>query len=319
MKKTMMNRENLERLYWEEEKSSLEIAEEFGFKSRTSILRRMKEWGIPTRSHSQAISLAHNKGKLDPSHPKKVDFTEEEALSYILGVLIGDGGTHKSRKGEFLVELNQTRKKFAQSFKKALEKIGLNPGVYGPYQPKDEGHSPLYMTKAHSKLLVEWFEQFDLGKIFEYVVKDLANAREFIRGIYESEGSNVISSSWRLTIVSTERKKLEIVDRVLNRIGFKFRFKEVNSRRSWRGMDGGYYLEITEREQILRFLREIKPCIKNSIHPNALHPLRQKWTESEDSKLEREYKRKTAREISDELDRSLDSVQSRVRDLGLKK
>lgn len=290
----MINRENLERLYWEEGKSGLEIAKEFGLKSSTSIYNRMKMWGIQSRSHSQATSLAYKKGKLDPSHPKKVDFTEEEALSYILGVMIGDGGIYESRKDEFLVELNQTRKRFAQSFKKALEKIGLNPKIYGPHQPKNKDHSPLYMTKAHSKLLVEWFEQLNLEEIFQYVVKDLANAREFIRGFYESEGSNVISSSWRLSIGSTERKKLEIVDRVLNKIGFKFRFKEVNRGKSWRGIDGSYRLEITKYEQNLRFLREIKPCIKNDIHPNALHPLRREWKESEDSKLKREYKRKTA-------------------------
>ena len=148
-------------LYWNKGLSTVEIGKIFGFNNNT-IRRWMIEYGIPRRSLSESkFKLKLSKEELEDLYINKKLSTVEIArmynvdmervrnkliyygikrrdrievrkirvnlkpsaeLSYILGVLLGDGSTC----GDCAIRLSATDKIFVEKFGKALQNIGFN-------------------------------------------------------------------------------------------------------------------------------------------------------------------------------------------------
>ena len=143
--KVVIDRETLERLYWKERKTQHEIAKKLGV-SRSCI-----EYYI-------------HKYNLTRPRGKPFDMTKVEDLSYIIGVLLGDGHVRISKEDNSgIIVLHQKRKEFAESFYRALESIGLNPS-------KRENSDGFWVVYAYSRPFVEWYKSLSIEEI-EHLVK----------------------------------------------------------------------------------------------------------------------------------------------------
>jgi intein-encoded DNA endonuclease-like protein len=180
------SRDELNDLYWGKKLTTAEIARLKGVRRRT-VSKWLKRLGIRARSQSEAFEIYFakhehwNKGKGIRIHP---DLHMGTDLAYILGVLRGDGWVSDA-KNSWRIVLNQTREAFARSFEKALRNIGLNA------RTTVLAHKGLYMTRASSAEFVQWYKSLSLNQIEEMVQAKRDFEIAFIRGFYESEGSNV--------------------------------------------------------------------------------------------------------------------------------
>jgi len=142
-----------------------------------------------------------------------------KALSYILGVLLGDGCVtvfwNKSIKCfNHRIVLNTIDKEFADAFSKALRKIGLNPRID---YIKRESH---WMVSCENKKFATWYKSLKLDDI-QKIVKP--HTPDFVRGFYDSEGSCVKHYDGYIYVgmYNSNRKILEAVQMFLTNFGFK--------------------------------------------------------------------------------------------------
>lgn len=106
-------------------------------------------------------------------------------LSYLLGIYLGDGWTSfkewKDRNGwrktRYTFGLKAKSDRFLGSFRKALEKLGLNV-----YNVEEDGYA------CDSKRLLELFRglESDFDGLKRFIV---GHEREFLKGLYESDGT----------------------------------------------------------------------------------------------------------------------------------
>jgi predicted DNA-binding protein YlxM (UPF0122 family) len=83
-KVAILNKENLNRLYWIDKLSLQEIAQRYNV-HLTSVLKRMKKFGIPRRNFSEANYVFHD-GK--PKYKIKTILNDEEEKLKIAGVML---------------------------------------------------------------------------------------------------------------------------------------------------------------------------------------------------------------------------------------
>ena len=121
-------------------------------------------------------------------HLKKPNLSLHSELVYILAVLLGDGHVHCAVNSPYYISyymiLSVKDKSFAESFAVAVKKINLHPVTY-----KSRGHNgtaDYINVVAHSKIFYNWYKSLswrDIEKIGKL------HPLDFIRGMYESEGS----------------------------------------------------------------------------------------------------------------------------------
>ncbi len=256
--KSPLSHEILFTAYWDLELSSVQIANMFGCSS-THILDYLKKYGIPIRSHSEATRVSVS--KYGPVMRINPNLTPSKELSYLLGILLGDGYVDKRNNR---ITLCVTSKVFANEFWTTLKSIGLNP-VKDEINPKDSQYKrkKLYRVYARSKIFVEWYKKLNLKIIESDFLTTKEFQKEFIRGFYESEGSlyrdKRYKNCWTLSITNTDKKLIELINRLITNLGFKtslsssrYRKKEV------------FYLRILGgTKEVRRFIKTINPVIKN--------------------------------------------------------
>jgi len=254
------SRDELNDLYWGKKLTTAEIAKLKGVHRRT-VSKWLKKLGIRARSQSEAFEIYFakhehwNKGKGIRIHP---DLHMSTNLAYVLGVLKGDGWV-SDVKSSWRIVLNQTREAFARSFEKALRNTGLNA------RTTVLRHKGLYVTRASSAEFAKWYKSLGLNQIEEMVLAKRDYEIAFIRGFYESDGSNVIGKKgprggfrWSLQIVCKDYKLISMVQRILDRLGYNFALYSRSEREL-------YLLQSWRKEENFIFLKEIQPCIKNSL------------------------------------------------------
>lgn len=234
----------LHSLYWDKYLSQLKIAQLLGC-SKRNIEVWMKKLKIPTRDRGSAISLGYVRPKLNLS----------KSLTYILGVLLGDGyiTIYKRKDGaRYKVGLNVKDKIFAIRFLNALKEINLKPNLC-------QDAKLLYRVGAYSKIFVEWFKNLNLTRIEHLVDKKKCYMISFLRGFYESEGY-YNSNNKTISISNTDKEILKLVSKFLSKLNiFSKIYGPYKKENGWRDE---YCLVITKRKDSKRFLRLIKSCIK---------------------------------------------------------
>lgn len=152
-----------------------------------------------------------NKGKICPKI--KPNLASSPELSYILGVLTGDGWTSISKPGSYCLGLHNSDKQFAEEFSESLKKIGLNSN-YFTYVNRGWGSKLMYRVYAYSRIAVEWYRQLTLGKI-----EDIASEypTEFLRGFFQSEGSKCTDY---VRVYNNDKNLLEMISRITIQLGF---------------------------------------------------------------------------------------------------
>jgi len=237
-----MDKEWLKEQYWGEKKSTNEMAEMVDCDPET-IRYWMIKYGIRRRTKSEYEKLRRVKPDLSPSKP----------LSYILGVLLGDGAVRK--KGFTLI---QNKEEFAESFADAIRSIGLDPKRrVKEYHNNHWGRDKMPEVSAFSVNFCEWFRSLNLDKIEDIVTERKSFIKAFVRGLYESDGCHSTTTG----ITNTDKDLLEMTRRLIQKIGFSS--KIYDRKTSWRGNKDIYQLLIRGGEKKEEeFIRKIDPCIK---------------------------------------------------------
>jgi len=227
------------------------------------------EKALPKHSWNAIYQIA-SRLKIRRNHPPKKTprLCPSSDLAYILGVLYGDGYVRKTadRYPAYCIALQSVDRMFVESFASALRRIGLNPYICGPY-------GKVYYTSATSVVFFRWFKSLTLEKVEMTLNGKEVLMKAFIRGLYESEGSTgtyiarekrrgYSHQIWRVVICNTHRALLEMAQRFLDRLNYKFFLSKGSMKHSKWQKKPIYSLRTDRRNQVFRFHAEIQPCIK---------------------------------------------------------
>jgi len=260
------SREELWSLYWDKGLSTLEIARIYGV-CHATVCNWMKEYNIESKSLSDAQNMRFKK-EVDREIKEKFNKPMPE-LAYVLGVMLGDGSCYRYRnirKGEVVgyhyeIRLGTVDYPFAEKFKKALEKIGLNATIRVK-KSKNKNWRDVYVATSYSRAFYEFYKSLSIED-----VKRIITGFEpyFVCGFYESEGSVVYHKVNRYLVIKISNTNHEIIktiyDIVVNKFGIKC-YLHVEKNRPGRRKPL-YRLRIQGNERCKRFLEIINPVIKN--------------------------------------------------------
>jgi hypothetical protein len=194
----------------------------------------------------------------------ELDLSPSPTLAYILGVLKGDGSCYLFSDRSYrrpAIKLKATSSAFVLSFYRALKKIGLNP-YFGFLRSKNPRWRNCWYTHAYSKEFYEWYSKLSLDDIYELIKSNDEMVSQFIRGLYESEGS--ISKGGLRVITNTDLNLVKLVQTLLLSKNFKTTIVRDNYP-ELKGWKTAYHLNLRGgKKEIRRFLEYIKPCIKTT-------------------------------------------------------
>jgi len=223
------------------------------------ILKELYLEGRPLKTIGERLGKTRNQVScqaywfgLRRRHTLYTSFTPElsPTLAYVVGVLKGDGSVTKQKKGTYYIHLCTSEEKFAKSFSNSLKELG--------FRAKTKKWGTYYYAYTCSLPFGKWYWSLNESEL-EQLVSNEEQAREFIRGFYESEGLVWSLPKSRLFIAMWNKRLdlLEFIGKVMLRKGFRFSFTE-DKRTGVKRLSvlGG-------SAESRRFLEWIKPCIKN--------------------------------------------------------
>lgn len=141
-----------------------------------------------------------------------VDWDRKAEISYVLGVIDGDGFT--DGRGTFGLET--TSEGFAIKFSSFLEEIGLNPTIGDREDKKAVWGSSLNFYK--------WLEDMSYGDKFVWL-KEEGDFWKYIEGAYDSDGD---FSNPGPRICSYDEEEKEFLNRILTYLGLKNTIQQNN-------------------------------------------------------------------------------------------
>jgi intein-encoded DNA endonuclease-like protein len=211
--------------------------------------------------------------KINEANTKKLDkssYNPSQELSYIIGVLNGDG--YLTNDTNYAIGLGTIDKSFALYFKKILKKWSkLNVCLY---KEKDRFYSKgvlyrvLLNSKKVNKFLINFYVSQNKDKAIENIKKLLNYNKkfytEFIKGFYDSEGC--CYSNKRIIFANTNYHLILLIKKYLNFLDINtkiykksarkniIRNKEILSKKI-------YNLNIQYQQGINKFFKIIKSSI----------------------------------------------------------
>jgi len=179
-----------------------------------------------------------------------------------MGVLLGDGWVSKDKKKRCRIHLEVKDGAFAHSFANSLSEINLNPTVWFN---RNRRHGR-WFVQGYSKKFYEWFHSLIMKDIHALLV-DKRYKKEFIRGLYEAEGSYRFrpnrNNRLEVRLFNTKLELLSLCKACLECLGFKISLQHSRS-------TSCYTLNLLGGDsQTYRFFRIIKPAIKNPFGPES--------------------------------------------------
>lgn len=182
------------------------------------------------------------------------DLNPSPALSYVLGVLYGDGYTYIHRNSH-VIGLKAKDREFVVAFCEAMNKINLHPYI-------DLQQRKYYRATISSKRFFEWFRKVELGKIESLVS---GHEVDFIRGVFDSEGTlgRRKDKNWlSLSINDTNFKLLQLIRKLLFKLGFRTNIYKINMLNMPKSRKQYYHLRLLGgTPEATRFLKLIQPSI----------------------------------------------------------
>ena len=217
-----------------------------------TVREYLKKFGLPVKSRI-----------------KYFDVNNKEILSYILGVCFGDGCVCRSSHHNLII-LGQSikNKNFVLSFAKALKEIGLNPIIYTESREINKNRYEMIFVFANSKMFYNFFKKLTIKDVRDIVMKSIRNMVMFVRGFYESEGSNTTNKKHRKWIISMSNTNIEVlnlVKEILEKLGLNFKLYGPYKQDPYKPK---YSLQSGNRITNYKFLKTIRPCIKNQVPLN---------------------------------------------------
>lgn len=185
--------QKLERNY--NECSKEEIRSMLPNRSWEAIKLKAMELGVatPIEEHRHSDEVRERLQRNTEQNMIKADYDRKEEVSYILGVVDGDG--FHDKKGTIGLEVKFSG--FADKFEESLKNVGFNPG-----RGKRRGKETVW---ASSTEFVKWMSRFNWKTKFRWL-KEEGEVWRYIEGAYDSDGdfSNV---SPRICSYDIEEKK----------------------------------------------------------------------------------------------------------------
>lgn len=183
-------REELQRLYWDQNLSSIEIGKLYDVEGIT-ILRWMKKLGIERK----AIGSDARPNALYSLNSHFFDQIDTAEKAYVLGFVASDG--HVSKKNTLMFAQSKTEEDILYKIRTALQsnhpiKDKTRKKRSGKYQPK-----PAVTFAVRSEILCNRLREigltnnksmdFDVSHVLSFVPKEFE--RDFVRGMFDGDGS----------------------------------------------------------------------------------------------------------------------------------
>jgi len=242
-----------------------------------TIRRHLRKNGIPIQKSGMGTKQCPN---LDPS----------PELSYILGIIAGDGCV----SGHNCIELGTKDLEFAEEFREALKAIGLRANVIerNHWVKNLKRQERGWQCYANSVVFVSWFkglaqeQKEGIARQFPW---------EYIRGMFESEGSYTIDSNGAVHVLFSNfnYELLLTVQRLLTLLGYESKIYERKRKGHFPGREvTEYRLELSgSSAKKHEFIKKPKPVIKDRPYdysdPNGMRGRKSKTVKGEGSESER--------------------------------
>lgn len=187
------------------EKSREQVNEAFPERSWNAIKLKAMDLGLakPIEEHRKSEEVRQILKENAEKNAVEVGFEKKQKISYILGVVDGDGYTDNS--GTLGLEVKNPE--FADKFSKKLSSVGLNPG-----RGQRRGKETVW---ASSKEFTDWLESFNYDSKFEWLIES-GDIWNYIEGAYDSDG-NLSNPGPR--ICSYDEKEKKFIKRLLDYLG----------------------------------------------------------------------------------------------------
>lgn len=225
-----------------------------------------------TGSHHFCSPKCYVKWRSEHAFKIQPNLSPSPSLAYVCGVLLGDGVCCKSSQGRgkraaaYVVALEVTEKKFAQSFMEALQSLGLNPRMY--HNKKKDKRQDTYYVKAYSKRFYQWWTKQTLVD-FEMFFNEATLLKEFIRGFFESEGSyykrDYPNYQTFCHMTNTDYNIICLFKKALSQLSFRTSIHCHEEKRRNRKKFVYFLWILGGRNEHYKFIQLIKPCIKNCL------------------------------------------------------
>lgn len=232
----------LQQWHWNEGKSMKHIAAQHGV-------------SIPAIGYwFQKLDVKHR------SNLQEVLFEPSPTLSYVIGVILGDGCVHwsKARNNSCSVRLNVTDEEFAKSFQKHIKLLGINCAVLHQ-KSKNPKWADTYLASANSNAFGGFWSEMGREGCAEYALR---YPEHFVRGFYEAEGSiKLHRGRLELAITNTDEK---LISRVHGAIPTTIKTSLLKFGPYNAGTKARWDICINNQLDIKRFLAWTTPCIKTA-------------------------------------------------------
>ncbi len=241
--------------------STWEIAKRFDT-YHSSILYHLKKLGIKRRDKSSAAKEGVKAGRIKiRKHSLPDNLVLNEDLSYILGVLCGDGYMdYNTKRMAYHIGLSAIDYEFVERFKRALLNFFKIEPTDGFKKGRRINWNDQYITRLCSKEACEYI--ITIGEFRKYnwhVPNIIRQAHDsikyaFIRGFFDSEGG-VDRGSGRVEATSMNLIGLKQIGDLLSELNIEFTILKKRDLRP--NTHQKYVLRINNRNSIKSFMRLI--------------------------------------------------------------
>ena len=289
-KKIDIPKGTLKNLYWNKNWTTQQIADKFGIKYGRSILKKLKKFGILSKTISQAITKKF-----------KTDFLEDpKEKAYFLGLRAGDFHVKWARKS-IRVQTTTTHTAQIDLLRNAFSKYGEICKYYSKNKARED----------------EWFIYTDLNQSFKFLLEkpeeipswilgDNSNFYHFLAAYMDCEGSLRVAKSHEKHVrfffdISTGDKKIiEQIKEKLNSLDYNA-YSYLDKKKGDAASFGPYKKDIynvviNRKNDIIRLIQNLLPLSKHSEKIRKMKFMLEnkdkKWNEIEEgwNKLREEIK-----------------------------
>lgn len=135
-------------------------------------------------------------------------------LAYVIGVLYGDGNIERHGY-HYDIKLNTIDYEFADAFSKAMAKLldkkYEKPKYIGIQRGRNYGWKVTYSSKA----FYQWYRKQNLDILKQYIEHNKDTVAHFLRGLYDSDGSNYMCK--KISLYNSNIELLRYVQYLLKR------------------------------------------------------------------------------------------------------
>ena len=179
------------------------------------------------------------------------------ALSYLLGVLLGDGCLYRTKSNAGRIRVQVTDREFAEASMRAMCLVGLNAKVIS-CKPANPKHKRVWLAYASNVKFLDWYESTGPNRILSLAWKYPEDA---VRGVYDSEGTIYLHRGRLNSGMCTTNEML--ADK-LHETLLRWNLHPTRSARLLESGKTFHTVGLSRSLEIKRFLARIVPTIKLS-------------------------------------------------------